>query len=157
MGLPLAGLFAYFVSIRYEVGIQTFRSWLLQFHPLLVGGWSWHLWLSAGNPFLSGSWVSCTKPVLEAVRREGEGLSFEYPDTYDELDEEVSLRPWLREALVSVNTILAAGEHRLITPFLSYAPPRRNLRRRRALQLEGDIGQRRRMTLLRSSCPALFQ
>lgn len=129
------------------VSRRKFRGWLLQFHPLLSGGWSRHLWLSAGRgkPLPVGVIGVVHQILFErwCNKHEGDGISLVFPPTYDLQDEEISLRPWCREVLVSSARVwvqLAAGE--LISPFLTYAPPKRDWRRSRASPgLGTDIGQ----------------
>lgn len=124
-------------SCGYKVvSRRKFYGWLLLFSPLRKGGMSWEVWLSAGRRH----WVSpCVIGRIHQVLFErwakkftDDGISFEIPPEreYDELDEEVTLRPWLQEVLVSQSktfTTLAGGD--IISPFLLYVPAKVNLLR----------------------------
>lgn len=105
---------------------------------------SWHLWLSAGRGPVGA--IGVLHQILFdrwCERYKDESLAFTFPASYDLQDEKISIRPWLKEALNSSSQVwekLIAGE--LVTPFLLYAPPKRDWRRSRASPgLGTDIGQ----------------
>lgn len=108
---------------------RKFNAWLLQFHPLLEGGWSWDLWFAAGRglPFLPPEVIGLVHWSLYQqfmVTLEGEGMAFVLPYECDEYDEGMLLLPWLKQNLLPTLFSLSQGE--LITPLLRHPPLRRS-------------------------------